>query len=69
MLCCENEAFFIFSIESFLFGFSNMFIIKSLPSINKEDDNLSIELNDGTINLMFIVKKKLKISKKGKILY
>jgi len=46
-----------------------MFIIKSLPSINKEDDNLSIELNDGTINLMFIVKKKLKISKKGKILY
>lgn len=49
MLCCENEAFFIFSIESFLFGFSNMFIIKSLPSISKEDDNLSIELNDGTI--------------------
>ena len=49
MLCCENEAFFVFSIESFLFGFSNMFIIKSLPSINKEDDNLSIELNDGTI--------------------
>lgn len=49
MLCCENEAFFILNIESFLFGFSNMFIIKSLPSINKEDDDLSIELNDGTI--------------------
>lgn len=44
-----NEAYFIFSIESFLFGFSNMFIIKSLPSINKEDDTISIELNDGTI--------------------
>lgn len=49
MICCENEAYFIFSIESFLFGFSNMFIIKSLPSIKKEDDNISIELNDGTI--------------------
>lgn len=49
MLCCENEAFFIFRIESFLFGFSNMFIIKSLPSIEKEDNNISIELNDGTI--------------------
>ena len=49
MICCENEAYFIFSIESFLFGFGNMFIIKSLPSIKKEDDNISIELNDGTI--------------------
>lgn len=36
MMCCENEAYFIFSIESFLFGFSNMFIIKSLPSIKKK---------------------------------
>lgn len=49
MLYCENEAYFIFSIESFLFGFCNMFIIKSLPSINKEDDNIKIELNDGTV--------------------
>lgn len=48
-ICCKNEAFFIFWIESFLFGFCNMFVIKSLPSISKEDDDILIELNDGTI--------------------
>lgn len=49
MIYCENEAFFVFWIESFVFGFCNMFVIKSLPSISKEDNNISIELNDGTI--------------------
>lgn len=49
MINCENEAYFAFMIESFMFGFCNMFIIKSMPSISKEDDNILIELNDGSV--------------------